>query len=175
MNIILCGLPMSGKTTIGKKLAELLKWDFIDTDRLIENAYDSSKKFTCREIYAKEGERKFRELEKKQIAALKSVKSNVIAVGGGSLSDSENLNILKLCGELIYLNAPVSILWERTQWRGIPAYLDPNDPEKAFYEMAEKRIPLYEKATDYILQTADLSEQEIVEAIINRKEQHYGK
>lgn len=75
MNIILCGLPKSGKTTIGKHFAENMKWDFIDTDILIEKAYARSthKKHTCRQIYFEEGEAFFRNIESLIIGSLANV------------------------------------------------------------------------------------------------------
>lgn len=171
MNIILCGLPMSGKSTIGKLVAEKLHWNFIDTDRLIENAYllKTEKKSTCRQIFLEEGEMLFRDLEKQQIASLKGSKGNIISLGGGSLGDPENRDVLKLIGKLVFLKTPLNMLWERLQRRGIPAYLidkDINDPEKVFYQLAQKRIPIYEKAADFIIDTAPLNEQEVVAAIL---------
>lgn len=162
MNIILCGLPMSGKTTIGKLLAEKLEWNFVDTDRLIENAYGAK---TCRQIFLDEGEKVFREIEKQQIDSLKESQKSVIAVGGGSLNDPDNVRMLQSIGQFVYLRTPVHVLWERIRSRGIPAYLDPSDPEKALYVIAEKRVPIYEAAANSIIETDGLNEQQIVNAL----------
>src|SRR5262245_26508820 len=72
-NIILCGLPASGKSTIGKMVAEAMEREFIDTDQLIEAAYTAKtgKQATCRQICHNHGEKYFRQLEDQQIAALK--------------------------------------------------------------------------------------------------------
>ena len=92
MNLILCGLPMSGKTTVGKLLAQHLKWDFIDTDRCLEKAYEqqSGEFLSCREIYKKLGEGPFRVLEQERLAALAVNGSSVIALGGGCLKEPQN-------------------------------------------------------------------------------------
>ncbi len=171
MNIILCGLPMSGKTTIGKMVAQQLDYHFIDTDRLIEKAYVEEKHQakSCREIYRELGEVKFREFEKQQIATLKELNRTVLALGGGTLEDVENVFKLKEVGLMIYLKAPIDVLWTRMSLQNIPAYLDPKDPEKAFYELAKKRLPLYENAAQLVVETTQLSEQEIVNNIMNRK------
>ena len=171
MNIILCGLPMSGKTAIGRMLAERLNWNFIDTDRLVENAYTrhTDIKYTCRRIYKEKGEAFFRELEKQEIASLKSSVNSVIATGGGSLCDQKNVDALKSLGELIYLQASTHVLWQRIQAHGIPAYVDVNDPEKTFYEMSIRRIPIYEEAAHFIIKTCHLSEQDIVTLILNKR------
>lgn len=173
MNIILCGLPMCGKTTIGKMLAAQLKWGFIDTDRCIEKAYclKTGKIKSCRQIYLDEGEKIFRELEKEQIASLQATKDHIIALGGGSLGDRQ---VVQALGFIVYLKTPISVLWKRIQWKGIPAYLDPYDPEKAFYALAEKRTLLYEKAANATLDTSHLIKKEIIEAILNHRNIHHG-
>ncbi len=158
---------MSGKTTIGKRVAEKLGWNFIDTDRLIEQVRGSP----CRAIFLAEGEKAFRELEKEQIASLQGVSKSVIAVGGGSLNDPDNVRNLQANGKLVYLQAPLNRLLERMQ--EIPAYLDRRDPEKSFAELAKRRLPLYEKAAHAIIDTGCLSESEVVAAIL--KELSYGK
>ncbi|MGL4348359.1 MAG: shikimate kinase [Chlamydiales bacterium] len=85
MNIILFGLPRSGKTTIGQKLAVNLSLSFIDTDRIIEKLYQKRFKspYSCREIYQKFGEKKFRILESEAIFSLQNQSNTVIALGGG--------------------------------------------------------------------------------------------
>lgn len=168
MNIILCGLPMCGKSTIGKILAERLRWKFVDTDQLIEKAYTAKtgNVFSCREIFLNEGEENFRRLEKKQIAALKSAKDCVISIGGGSLMDPVSATILQSIGSIIYLKVPIEQLWGRVHRRGIPAYLDPIDPEKAFYAMAKQRIPQYESSAEFVIDTAKLNERQTAEKIL---------
>lgn len=170
MNIILCGLPASGKTTLGKQLAAKINYVFIDTDRMIEDAYaaQTGRHYTCRQICQEEGERKFRELENQQIASLKVSERMVIAIGGGTLEDLENVAILQKIGRVIYLRTPIDILWNRICLRGIPAYLDPKNPEKAFYETAKRRIPLFEKAANDIIETTNLSEQDLLMVLLNR-------
>lgn len=177
MNIILCGLPMSGKTTIGKMLAERLKWVFIDTDRYIEKAYflKTGKDSSCRQIYLEEGEKAFRELEKEQIAALQAMHGQIIALGGGSFGDPENIKAIESLGYIVYLKTALPVLWKRVKWKGVPAYLDVQDPEKAFYTLAEKRMLLYEKAANAIIETGQLTKKEIVEAILTHRNSKHGK
>ena len=144
MNIILCGLPNSGKTTLGKSLASLLNYNFIDLDRLIENRYvqETLKPYTCKEIYTVHGERKFRELEKLAIASIKSVKNSVISVGGGSFEDKDNIYHLKSIGFIIYLKASFKTLLERFETSNRSTYLDKTDIETTFWMVYQKRIHL---------------------------------
>jgi len=177
MNRILCGLPMSGKTTIGKLLAEKLHLNFIDTDALIESAYSkiTGRKSSCRQIFLKHGEIYFRKLESNQIEELKEKNQSVISLGGGALNNQNNVTILQSIGRIIYLKAPVEILWKRIVQKGIPAYLDPRDPERSFYALADQRSSLYEKASYAVIETKLLNEQETVEIIIQMKEIKDGK
>ena len=173
--IIFSGLPASGKTTMGKILAEELNWEFIDTDRLIEKAYNK-KPATCSEIFKEEGKKYFRELEKNQIIAIVDKKTpTVVALGGGALNDPDNVKILRSAGTLIYLQVPLEVVWKRIEQRGIPAYLDPTNPEQSFHELAQKRIPLYEKASHITLKTAVQNGKNIWQVILSEtfsKSQH---
>lgn len=168
MNIILYGLPMSGKTTTGRMIAEKLKRSFIDTDRLVEQAYEmqAGKKCNCRQIYKNEGELTFRSLEKQQISSLTSQGKSVVAVGGGSLCDQENVKRLQSIGRLIYLKASKEILWQRIQHQGTPAYLEEDNPKTSFEELVKKRIPLYEKMADVIIETDEKSEQDVAAILL---------
>jgi shikimate kinase len=167
MNIILCGLPMSGKTTVGKILSQRLKWDFMDTDRLIEASYrkETGSVLSCREIFQERGEAEFRRLENEQLAVLSPTKS-VVAVGGGSLMDNQNKEVIKKLGSVIYLKSSPELIWKRVSDRGIPAYLDQQNPEKGFYELARQRTRDYESAAQIIIDTDYLTDVEVVEAII---------
>lgn len=177
MNIILCGLPMCGKTTIGRLLSKKLNLNFLDIDQLIENEYASKKGTTlsARQIYREEGEPFFREMEKNQINSLKEVKGMVIALGGGSLTDPENLNLIRSIGDIFYLKASPDYLWKRVEQRGIPAYLNPNQPSEAFHAMANKRIPLYERVSDIIIEIENLSEEEIVDKLVEIRNRVHGE
>lgn len=152
MNIVLCGLPFSGKTTLGKKIAEKLAFDFIDVDDLIETA---SKK-RCRALFKEEGETVFRQIEKEQIFSLIGKQSTVISTGGGAVSDLENRTFLKNLGLVIYLKRDPEMLLERMT--ELPSYLE---SKEAFYKLAEKRAPFYESAADVITET----EEELWQAI----------
>lgn len=176
MNIILCGLPKCGKTTIGKRLAEKLEWNFIDTDQLIEKCYTDAtgKKKNCRQIFLQEGEERFRELEKVQIAHLNSSKNSVISLGGGALNHPENIKSLRITGEIVYLKAPVATLWDRIKKDTIPAFLTTVDPEKEFYWLAEKRMIIYEATATMTIDTNYLNVQEIVNLLVEFRNQ-YGQ
>lgn len=160
---------MSGKTTLGKALAQNLHWNFIDTDILIEKAYrdQTCRQCSCRQIFIEEGEAYFRAFEKQQIASIKSLNNVVVALGGGALEDPENIDILKGIGRLIYLKTPFEVLWGRVRRQELPAYLDRQNPKEDYYALAKKRTPLYEHAADEIFETDGLTLQEAVDVLYN--------
>lgn len=172
MNIILCGLPKCGKTTVGKKLAETLKWEFIDTDRLIELGYlkNTNKNYSCREIHKMEGEKSFRLIEQQQISSLNAVTNSVIALGGGSLIDPKNRAVVKDIGITIYLKASQDIIWKRINDNGLPSFLDSNNPQEAFDKLVSERIPLYKSSAQWIIDTGELSVEKIIGAILDMKQ-----
>lgn len=178
MNIILCGLQMSGKTTIGKMLADKLNRPFMDTDCLIEEAYarTTGTLSSCREICLQHGEVFFRQLEKQHIASLNDQQNSIISLGGGSLCDSDNVDMLKLLGYMIYLKSPLSVIWKRIlQRNSLPFYLDPHDPEKSFYAIAKTRLSIYEKHAHDSIETHHLNAQEIVTILLNHRMIQYGQ
>lgn len=107
-NIILIGMPGSGKTTIGKLLASLLYYKFIDTDQLI---FESTGK-TPRQLVEENGRELFLKIQDEQVLAIKQ-KNCVIATGGGLVHSELAMNYLKTIGFVIYLNAEYNIIEER--------------------------------------------------------------
>lgn len=170
MNIILCGLQHSGKTTIGKLLALKLANPFIDTDQLTESAYAmiTGNERSCRQISLNHGESFFRELENQQIHSLKNTQgvSKIIACGGGSLCVAKNIEIFKSMGHIIYLKTPMEVLWKRIIVNGIPSYLDPNNAEASFFAIAASRLPVYEAAANMIIDTDLLNPEQITANIL---------
>lgn len=169
MNIIICGLPASGKTTVGRMLADSLGWNFLDTDWLIEKAYlaKTGHLYTCRQICTSEDELFFRALEKQQIYELLNLHQTIISVGGGSLTDPENKKILQSLGSILYLKMTPGIIWERLKIRGIPSYLNPHDPETEFHALAEFRMSLFESIANEIIEAEMLAPHEILARILN--------
>ena len=99
-NIALTGFMGCGKTTIGKKLAELLNMDFIDLDQKIE----AEQNMSISEIFEKKGEMYFRELETQACHELNTLENTVIATGGGTVIRDRNAEILKENCLIVFLN-----------------------------------------------------------------------
>ncbi len=119
-NLILTGFMATGKTSLGKLLAERLGRKFIDTDQKIEQ--DTG--MTIPEIFAKHGEKYFRELERKTIQEIVTRKNLVIATGGGTVKDPENIRLLKSSGVIVCLTTEPEEIFRRTETRGERPLLD---------------------------------------------------
>lgn len=169
MNIILCGPPLTGKTTLGKFAAKKLCWEFKDTDQLIEKYYSLEKDIRkdYKEIRRQDGEEVFRYYERRAITSLETSKKNVIALGGGSLNDKQNVSIIKKLGSLIYIKTSLEDLQKRLLSSPLPTYLEKEkDPWKAYKRLLKVRSPIYELYADKIIETDFLTLNEVVSLII---------
>lgn len=107
--IILVGFMGSGKTTLGKKLAKQLGYQFMDADDTIEKLHGA----TIQEIFAQSGEAHFRKLEREFIAGLGETDNVVLATGGGMPCYGDNMELLNKVGTTFYLKRPVGELAQR--------------------------------------------------------------
>lgn len=149
MQIILCGPPAVGKSTIGQLLAKQLEISFYDTDQLVGENF--------RTLYREQGEKAFRIHEKEVIASLEE-KEGVIALGGGCMEPPS--------GHVIYLKASWEVLLERLCSRPeLPTYLPEKDSREAFFVRIEPRLEHYKRMADTTIDTDVKSPVEIVELI----------
>ena len=100
--VILTGFMATGKTEVGRRLARRLGRPFVDVDGLVEAATGKS----VADIFASEGEARFRELERVAVDDACRVSEAVIATGGGTLLDAENRRRLAAAGPIVCLAAP---------------------------------------------------------------------
>ncbi len=99
MNIVLIGMPGSGKTTIGKFLSEKMQRDFVDTDELITKQHG-----VISDIFSNEGEKAFRDYETAAVKEASKLSGVIIATGGGAILREENIDALRQNGLLFFLN-----------------------------------------------------------------------
>lgn len=148
--IYLAGMMGAGKSTVGNVLARKLGMRFVDLDQTIEDAESMS----IREIFKQKGETYFRELESKMLREAAGTVSSVIALGGGTLSRTENLSFVKEIARSIYLRAPVDFLVENLQERSDRPLVADEITEEALRAKLEtllqQRRESYE-ACDFIL------------------------
>lgn len=177
MNVILCGMPGSGKSYLGALVAEKMGRIFVDTDTLVMAEYCKrhQRQVSCREIRVEGGDELFRVLESEIILSLEGVQEMVIATGGGVLLSKNNIPMLKSLGTLFYLKASPKLLLERLKNRKyLPSFLNPKDIEGSFTALMEQRLHKYEQYCDFCI---DVEEEPVLEIIENlyRKRFPHGK
>ena len=107
MRIYLIGLPGVGKSTVGKKIANEIEFEYIDLDLYIEEFMNKS----IPDIFSEFGEDFFRELEKKALKDMLELDYVVVACGGGIIKDKTNKELMN--GKVIYLTAPIEFISDR--------------------------------------------------------------
>jgi len=168
MNIVLIGLPSSGKTSVGKKLATKLNFDFIDIDDLISKIHKINKKenHNVQTIYQKYGKNYFREIEKRAIKKVKTFENCVIATGGGAIENKKNAEILRENNKIIFLDCNIDILLKRIENQPARPIFEKSNPSDLLKEISEKRTPLYKKLSDKTIDVSSNSIDEIVNNIL---------
>ncbi len=155
--IYITGFMTSGKSTIGPILANVLGMGFYDLDKEIEQ----KEKATVVEIFEKKGEQYFRNLEKEMIKSLNTKGNIIVALGGGTITFQENLDMLKKSGIIVYLKVSPNILYLRLKNKtNRPLFRDlvlgengQADFMKRINDMLDKRKQYYEQA--HIIITTD--------------------
>ena len=146
-NLVLIGMPGSGKSTLGRLAAELLARPFLDADSFIVERAGMS----IPEIFEKEGEEGFRKRETEALAELGKRSGVVIATGGGAVLRSENLPLLRQNGWICRLRRPV----EELPLEGRPLSASP----QRLKEMEAEREPYYAAAADWVLSNVGKPEE----------------
>lgn len=159
MNLILIGMPGSGKSSAAALLAARLSFKVADTDELIEKSYGK-----ISDIFSKYGEARFRLTESRVIKSLAGSKNTVIATGGGSVLNPANVKIFKSLGKTVYLKAEASTLLKRLEG-DVSRPLLAGGKEKLLAMYSERRS-IYEAAADISVETDGLTLNEAVNKIM---------
>jgi shikimate kinase len=155
--IVLMGFMGTGKSEVGRRLAQRLGCAFLDTDHLVEER--AGKRVAA--IFAHDGESAFRALEREAVGEAARRGGTVISVGGGAVLDAANVDTLRAAGVLIHLTArPDVILTRIGDPRSRPLLGD--DPRTAITRLLDERGPLYAAAADVTIDTSDRSADEVV-------------
>ena len=174
-SVAITGFMGTGKTVVGKILAEKLGKEFVETDALIEKKAGKS----IPRIFKDNGEIRFRELEIETVAALEGKKNAVIACGGGVVLNT--INMLRLQKECVIfcLTASPGVILKRTAIdKGSRPLLAVDDRKKQIIELLKYRRPFYERAADFKINTSILSVKTVAGKIIeilNKYESHDSK
>ena len=172
MKVVLIGYRATGKSTVGRILADKIKINFWDTDALVEK----SMAMPIKEIVALHGWDFFRAKERETIKYLTQKEDGVIATGGGVVLFRENVSLLKQnvdllkqAGVIIWLNAPLQDIIERLKKDARkeatrPQFTSGNIIQETI-DIMRQRLPLYESAADHTVDTAGKSAAQVAEEI----------
>lgn len=148
--IELIGFMGAGKSTVGRRVAQILRREFVDTDELLEQSTGMS----VAELFRCRGERAFRAREGRAVEASLAVPGRVVAVGGGAVLSMANRTVMKKSGLLIYLRATPETLAARL--RNVtdrPLLKDGADRATRIRDLLVARGPIYETACDIAVDT----------------------
>ncbi|AOL94635.1 shikimate kinase [Porphyrobacter sp. LM 6] len=140
--VVLVGLMGVGKSTVGRKLAAMLRRDFVDADEAIVEAAQRS----IPEIFATFGEAHFRDGERRVIARLIEERHGVIATGGGAFVDPSTRALILERAIAVWIDCDVDTLVERTARRNTRPLLQNGDPKEILTRLAAERAPFYAEA-----------------------------
>lgn len=158
-NITLIGMPGCGKSTLGVILAKAINYDFLDSDLLIQKKMG----IKLQEIINQYGNDRFREIEEEVNASI-DVKDTVIATGGSVVYGEKAMEHLKSISTVIYLRLSVNEILKRVdnmRTRGISM-----KPGETLVDLYNKRVPLYEKYADVVVDCNDMNTSQALGAIL---------
>jgi shikimate kinase len=165
-SIVLVGMPGSGKSAVGRRLAARLDLAFVDADEEIERAAGKP----IMDIFKDHGEAYFREGERKVIARLLGSGPQVLATGGGARMAAETRDNIRRCGISIWLKAELPVLMRRVLKRNTRPLLE-KDPEGVMRQLMETRYPIY-AAADITVESRDLPHDTVIGEIVDALAKH---
>jgi shikimate kinase len=168
MNLFLIGYRCSGKTTIGKTIAETIDWSFVDADVILVR--ESGR--PVKEIVDAEGWETFRRMEQSTLKQICTKDHQVVATGGGVVLDTANIKTMQTNGMVIWLRASAGTIQKRMQQDKSTGNFRPALTDKGRIEEIEdmllQRTPYYESASDFSIQTDNVPINEISANIIQK-------
>ena len=163
VNLALIGFMGTGKSSVGRLVADQLRFDFLDTDELIETRAGQS----ITEIFAQNGEPAFRELEHQLVTELATRTRTVIATGGGLPMNPANLDLLKQHALVICLWASPDKVFERVHNQTHRPLLHQPDPRTKIRALLTAREPIYRQA-DVLVNSEFRSIREVAQQVVNQ-------
>ena len=161
-NIVLVGFMGTGKSAVGRVIAQKLEFHFIDTDDVIEQ----TSKAKISDIFAEHGEDYFRDLESQAVKSVTLMKNQVVATGGGVVLRSSNIDLLRTGGPIFCLNATPKAIWSRVRSSRSRPLLRGPEPLKKIETLLDKRAPYYALA-DHQIETTGVSVERVADEIIS--------
>ena len=158
--LVFVGAPGSGKTTIGKQVAQKLGVEFIDVDNEIE----MDEKTTISDIFVQKGEAYFRQLERTKISDLLNSFNGVLSLGGGSVLDETTRQALAIA-PVVWLKVSSGDASSRVGL-GLSRPVLMGNVRSTLVKLLEERTPLYEEVADWEIDTSGKSIEEVVQEVL---------
>lgn len=160
-SVALVGLMGAGKTTIGRKLAQMLEMPFVDSDAEIERV----SRMSVSELFAAYGETEFRALEARVLGRIVEDRPRVIGTGGGAYMNEATRGLLRQKAVTVWLKADIDLLMERVGKRPTRPLLQAPDPRGVMQRLMEQRYPIYAEA-DITVQSRNARRETIAREIV---------
>jgi shikimate kinase len=162
-NIVLIGFMGCGKSSIGRRLAARLGHSLLDSDELIIAAAGGK---SISELFAEEGEEKFRDRETAELRKLVGNQNIILATGGGAVLRAENQDLLRDIGRVVWLHADPETLFERATRSRKRPLLEVENPRSTFNALLESRLPVYKATAEVQVNATGLSHEQTVDEIV---------
>ncbi|HXY73782.1 MAG TPA: shikimate kinase [Dehalococcoidales bacterium] len=171
-NVALIGFMGTGKSAVGRLLAQKIDWKFVETDNLVEQI--AGKKIP--DIFREDGEIRFRELEIEAVKQAAAGKNQVIACGGGVVLNTINISRLKQNGVVVLLTAAASTILKRVSADKTvrPLLKEAGDTGERIRELMKLRQPFYSHAADIIVHTSRLNMEQTAESVLKELKNYAG-
>jgi shikimate kinase len=160
--ISLIGFMGAGKSAIGRELSRRIGWPRHDTDEMIREQFGIS----IPDIFARHGEPAFRDAETALLKTLRRGIAGIVVTGGGIILRTENEQLLRGMGRIVWLDADEEVLWQRVSKHSTRPLLQTLDPRARFAELLQERLPLYQSAADYRINTTSNSIAQVTDEVI---------
>ncbi len=167
INIILIGMPGSGKTTVGVHLSRLVHKRFVDTDRLLVKQF----KLPIVAAFERFGETQFRDAESALCETLLTYRHTVVSTGGGIITRPVNRTLLRASGRVVYLKLSIDTLWKRLKHDRTRPLLKTESPFDTLASLYEGRDPLYQDCAHDVIDINAQSPNEVAALIVTRLQQ----
>jgi len=163
LNVYIIGFMGSGKSTVGRLLAERMGMEFIDTDELIEKKTEIS----IEELFKRFGEDFFREIEARILFEVSKTLGVVVACGGGVVLGDENMRLLRSTGIIVYLHVSIEELVKRLANDDKRPLLQVDNKVQVIRSLYSTRLPLYMKYADIIVDNTRKRPKDVVREIFD--------
>jgi shikimate kinase len=166
-SIVLIGMMGAGKSSVGRCLQQRTGLVRLDTDEMVVAQFG----IPIAQIFEKHGEERFRIAETDVLRKLAPERPAIVVTGGGIVGSTENLDLLKRLGTVVWVTADEATLFERASRRNDRPLLQKENPRAVFSKLFRERESLYAAAADLRVDTSALTHDEVAETILNRLEE----